>query len=303
MQARAIFGPRWFLVIAIAGPCCAVAQEDASVARDAGEALPGFVTPFRTATLGVARTGRLTRMPIDEGATVEAGALLFGLADEVQRVRAETARLRAESDLEIELARVRMDHAARELERMSELRGDSLASAKELADARSDAEAARIEYALTRRQREEAQLDWMLQERLLDQLSIRAPFDGYVSKRLKQLGETVEVGDGVMTLVQLDPLIVVLDCHLTFAHLIHEGDRLRVRPADAQWRAREGTVIFAGAAADAASQMIRVKLLVPNPDGNWLGGMKVYIQPGAAGHVCDHTKRQSALARTAPGRD
>jgi RND family efflux transporter MFP subunit len=287
----------------MAGSCWAGADDREPGAPGACDPLPGFVAPFRTATLGVALTGRITRLPVDEGQTVRAGELLFGLADEVQQVRADAARLKAESDLEVELARVRMEHAEHEFQRTTKLRGDSLASSKELADARSGAETARIEHALALRQREESRLDWALQERLLDQLSTRAPFDGYVSKRLKQLGETVEVGEGVIKLVQLDPLIVVLDCHLTFAHMIHQGDRLRVQPADSQWSAREGTVVFACAAADAASQMIRMKLLVANADGDWIGGMKVYIQPGAAGHVCDHTSRTPALAQTAPTHD
>lgn len=280
----------------------AAADEPRAAEPDATEWLPGFVTPFRTATLGVERLGRVAKLPVEEGEMVAAGDLLVGLADDVQRARAETARLKAESTLEIELARVRMEYADHELERTSSLRSDSLASAKELADARSAAESRRIEYQLALRDHEQARLDWALQQRLLDQYSIRAPFDGYVSKRLKQLGEATEEGEGVITLVQLDPLVVLLDCNLTFAHRIHEGDRLTVRPADSQWDPREGTVTFVGAAADAASQMIRVKLRVPNTDGEWLGGMKVYVRAGGGAEAGGMPQARKAAAPAAVAR-
>lgn len=243
---------------------------------EAGEVV-GFTAPLRSATLSVEGSERIASLEVQPGAYVRAGDVLARLRDEIQRIRAEIAARSANSTLEVELARVRMEHARRELERLESCRLDLAVAAKELADARAAYESAEIEHGIARLRHELAVLDFRLQSQLLEELVIRAPFDGYVLDVKKQVGETVEEGEGIVELVQLDPLLVVLDCPLELAHALREGDCLNVRAELEQFSARQACVQMVSRAADAASQTVRVRLLMDNHDRAWMAGLKVYV--------------------------
>ena len=240
----------------------------------------GFTVPFRVAMLAAEKTERIAALPVQRGAFVGAGDLLVSLSDEVQRTRTEMARRKAKSTLEIDLARVRMERAQRELQRLQRLTGDSAVASKELSDAQAAFDAMEIEYGIARLNHEQDVLDFALQSQMLDKLVIRAPFDGYVRELHKEIGETVEEGEGIVELAQLHPLLVVVDCPLNVAYELEEGARVRVRSADAHWEPRWASVLLVGRVADAASQTIRVKLLVENQDHAWLAGLKVYVDVG-----------------------
>lgn len=241
----------------------------------------GFTAPQHKATLAALQQGRIATFLVQEGQRVQAGALLVELEAEVQQARTEIARLEAESTLDIDLARVRLDWAERELERVVQLGGT--AAVKELSDARAEAEIRRVELALARRKHEQALVTYTLQRGVLEQHRIRASFDGYVSARLKDVGETVEEREGVLVLVQLDPLLACVDCPAELAAGIHQGDEYVVCPVDPRWPPRAGVVQFISPVVDAASQTIKVKLRIGNEDGQWPAGLSVAVDFSTAG--------------------
>ena len=238
----------------------------------------GITSPYREATLSVVQPGRIEQIKASEGSMIAEGSPVFALEAGVQRARTELARGNAESMLEVELAKAHLDRAERDLERLQRLHGNDDASSKELADARSAARIARLDYELAKFAHGQAALAYQREKELLDQFLIRAPFHGYVAEHLKHPGEAVEEGEGVIRLVQIDPLQVLTDCPLALAGSVKAGDRVRVRPAEGQWPALWGTVILASRVADGASQTFKVKLTVPNEDAAWMAGLKVMVK-------------------------
>ncbi len=299
-RRRQITGAALLLLSWSALPTASIAQEDA---LSAGELLTGFTAPMQRVTLAPVQTGRIADISVAEGEVVPAGTLMLQLDDRVQVQRVAIARALAESTLEIELAKVRRDQAARELERLTALDRTSAASSKELSDAQANAAATAVELAQAEFQHTQAQREYELQRRLLDELSVRAPFDGYIAERLKEVGDTVEEREGVFTLVQLDPLEVTFDCPLDeLGHLQAAQHVLVARPDDGTERV--GEVAFVSRVAHAASQTAKVKLHVPNADSAWIAGMRVHVdlaaRPTAA--QIQETQRQlrASRARTAP---
>jgi RND family efflux transporter MFP subunit len=256
-----------------------------TVAGDRGGAIPaysgaglsGFTAPSRKATLAALQQGRIAEYCIEEGREAGAGQVVVRIEDDVQRSRTEAARLDAESVLNIELSRVRLERAADELARFETLAGDAMASSKELKDARLAAQAAAIELSIAELEHQRAVTNHGTQRLLLEQLCIRAPFSGVISVHHKQAGETVEEREGLVTLVQLDPLLVTLDCPIEVVHGLQTGSSATVTPADARWTPRTGRIIYVNPVADAASQTCRVKLLVDNRDADWISGMRVTV--------------------------
>ena len=134
------------------------------------------------------------------------------------------------------------------------------------------------------------------ENKILREFRLRAPFSGYVTRHLKQVGETVDQLEGIVTLVQLDPLRVLVDCPLAMEQSVFLGDAVSIRLGEAPGEQRVGTVVLVSRVADGASQTFRIKLTVDNADGAWVAGAKVSVVFGA-------TERSSGanLDRAAPG--
>jgi RND family efflux transporter MFP subunit len=242
----------------------------------------GMTSPSRTATLAAVMHARIARIEAKEGTSVAEGDLVVALADGVQAARTEIARAGAESTYDIELAAARREHAQREWERLSKLHGDDHASSKELNDARTDARTTQLEHQLALFAHEQAARTHERERRILEEYRLRAPFSGYVVRHLKHEGETVDQLEGIVQLVQLDPLHVDLDCPIALAPLVRIGDRPWIRPTDPHWTPRLGTVVLASRVMDAGSQTFRVRLKVPNGDQAWPAGLKVIVDFGTS---------------------
>ncbi|MEP0846685.1 MAG: efflux RND transporter periplasmic adaptor subunit [Phycisphaerae bacterium] len=244
----------------------------------AARAIPGLTTPSRKALLAVPQTGRIKELVAREGQYVAAGDLIAVLDDDAQQTRVLLAKLKAECSLKIELGRVEYERAVGVLERLEQLRGESLAAAHEIRQAQADADSARLRWSLAQSEQQLDRQDFVLQSQLLDLLRLRAPFAGYVAEQHKEVGETVEAREAIVTLALLDPLTVVADCPLELARFVRPGASVTVRPADDQWPSRSASVTLASQVADPASQTLRLKLDVSNPDNVWIAGMKVLVE-------------------------
>lgn len=206
------------------------------------------------------------------------GEPIFSLADEAQQVRVQIAKAKAETTLAVELARARWEQTRQELERLADLHGEANATPKEYSDAVSEETITHLEFEQAQFKHTQDVLAYELEQAKLDELHIRVPFSGYVSRQIKEVGETVDEREFVVTLVQLNPLLVAVDCPLALAPLVHRNARVTVRPMDDHWAPRQGTVTLINAVADAASQTFKVKLTIDNEDGGWTSGMKVTVE-------------------------
>lgn len=282
----------------VAGPVCLCAAiafggalDDSATAAAVGSVLApsssartvtGIALPRRSFTLGpVQPGGRIASIPVAEGQVVKAGDILFALDDRVQSARTKIAEKQAESTLDVELTGVRLAWARQEASRLSRLGADSQASDREVRDARLGADTAKLEQAKAKFEHEQAGLRLALERCRLKELTVRAPFSGYVTGLLKQVGETIDERDGIVTMVELDPLNVLLNCPLRLAGSVNVGDKVAVKPTDARWPPRTGEVTFASRAADPASQTFQVRIRVPNKDGGWISGFKVTVSFGS----------------------
>ncbi|MDX2199879.1 MAG: efflux RND transporter periplasmic adaptor subunit [Phycisphaerae bacterium] len=290
------------LVALLASPPSAPApgspRPEAAV-TDSARTLVGFANPSRRVAFAATTRGRIGHISVEEGALVKADAPLLELDAELQRRRTEIARADAESKLEIELAKVRLDAALAEKTRIEALAEDRGASAKELSDAQALASAAAVEHKQAEFAQQQQERDFALQQEILDQHALRAPFDGYVVQVLKQAGDVVNELEPVIILAQLDPLEVIIECPVEVARGFSSGQTISVAPPSAAWPVRAGRIASINAVANAASQTVRLRILVPNADLAWPAGLKVTLQdpppPAAAA-----AGRRNALAATNP---
>jgi RND family efflux transporter MFP subunit len=269
----------FFLTLSFAGSTQVDEQKPSSPYAHP-EVILGITLPWQDVVLGSVKEGRIARIFVEEGQTVEAGTVLATLDNGTQLARVEMARTLAESTVEIELAKVKLEVAEHALERL--IRLSQHAPGKEVYEARSEVEKARLEIKVAELKHLQAMQSAELEELYLEQLNIRAPFSGFVTELIKRVGETVDVREGVIAMVELDPLAVSINCPLHLAGRIRRGDQFTVQPVDRHWLPKTGEVIFISRAADAASQTFRLKLKVKNDKDSWVSGLKVRVDLGKA---------------------
>jgi RND family efflux transporter MFP subunit len=251
--------------------------------------LVGLTGPYREAILAAVLPARIDALPVDEGARIRTGEVAVRLHDAVQVVKTEIAAAAAESTLAVDLARARWQRDQRNLERLTGLHGNDYASSKELSDAYAAAEIARLDYEIARFQHAQFERAHEREKHLLGEYRLRAPFDGYVTRHLKMVGETADQLEGIVKLVQVDPLRVTVDCPLALAQRIKVGDTALVRADPSDAPPRIGTVVLVSPVADGASQTFRVGLTVDNADGAWLAGAKATVVMSARPVTADAT--------------
>ncbi len=176
--------------------------------------LTGSVIAPRTSQLSSAEAGQVSELMVEIGDTVTQGQplLLLDSRDinlESQRARADLAQAEAERD-----------EAQRRVSEANQLSAQNFAASERrqrestLAAAQASLEARRADYELTQLQ--------------LERHQIRAPFDGMVTQRESNIGEWVNPGDSLLTLVDLASLRLDFSVPLS-AYQRFEGSQLEVR--------------------------------------------------------------------------
>jgi multidrug efflux pump subunit AcrA (membrane-fusion protein) len=188
--------------------------------------------------------GKLLEMNVEEGMSVTEGDVLavvddtqVQLALSLKRAEEEEARLKAENDVNLRDARNAEKLAEAEAESYRDLYKKNAVPLYEMRKKQLEAVRAtlRIELAENEMQIAQARYDAKRNEREMSQFeverrSITAPFDGYIESRIAQLGEWVQPGVPIVTLVQLDRLRVegVVNA-LSYGRQVTPGTPVRVR--------------------------------------------------------------------------
>ena len=187
-----------------------VARAQRGLVEDAvANSQAGTVKSRYRANVGVERAGRVQSIPSREGAKVRRGEVLIQLDPATSRTQLEAAR----RDLEtlramLESARAAAAKAERDYHRTQKLRASDLVSDQEMDQANTAREGAQAELSAAKARVERSSATVRLAQNELDHMIVRAPFDGVVSKRLVELGESVVPGQPVIELVNPDLLYV-----------------------------------------------------------------------------------------------
>jgi RND family efflux transporter MFP subunit len=121
-----------------------------------------------------------------------------------------------------------------------------------------------------------------LADRQLRDTDIRAPFDGYVEKRLVNLGELVKTQMPVMSIVRVDPLKVIAEIPEKMAPWIHDGQPVQLHVDAYPDRTFMGKVSRISPAVSTSTRAFPFEALVPNTDAVLKPGTfaRVHIESG-----------------------
>lgn len=211
--------------------------------------------------------GRITGIAADEGAPVEAGAVVLEIDPERRELELAAARARLTQTI-AQFAKER-----RQTERVRKLGEKDIASQQTLDEAEAALELARAELAASR-----AELG--VAERAVADASVAAPFAGRVARRHVQLGEFVQPGKALFELVALDPLEVVFSLTELDTERVSPGQDVEIRVGAFPDRRFRGVVRFVAPTVDPATRTLRIKAEVANAEGLLRPGLFASVSLG-----------------------
>lgn len=194
----------------------------------------GYVVARRQATVSAKTTGRIDEVLIEEGTTVEEGQVLARLDDSTARPQFELAQRQLEAARKgLQEIEVRVAEAARTFERTQKLRADKLVSESQLDTAQSELAALRARLEATKSDVKVAEGSLRVRKQELDDLVVRAPFDGVVVSKDAQPGEMVSpisagggyTRTGIATIVDMESREIEVDVNESFINRVSPGQK------------------------------------------------------------------------------
>lgn len=218
----------------------------------------GYLEARRQITVSSRAQGKIVEMPVDENQQVREGDLIARIEDDEQRAR-------------LKLAAAERRDAEREFRRKVELERRGSISRTELERAETHLQVAEAQHEL-------AQV-------ALDNTVVRAPIDGTVIRKIRDVGEFLTIGvtaDGdpgtaVVTLADLSAIDVELEIGETEIRKIEPGAPALVTPEARPERRYLARVVEVAAMADRDKGVVPVRVRIDAPDRDLLPDMTAAV--------------------------
>jgi membrane fusion protein, multidrug efflux system len=167
-----------------------------------------------------------------------------------------------ETVAQVEIARIALDQREREFEVAERLFQGGTMPETQLTSARSARDAAKAELARA--------------QAAVDRLQLKAPFSGIVDRVDVELGEWVQTGTPVATILALDPILVKAEVSEVNLASIRPGSAAKVTLVTGE--ELEGTVRLIAREATAETRTFPVEIELPNPGNLLSSGMTAEVK-------------------------
>jgi RND family efflux transporter MFP subunit len=267
--------------------------------------LVGTLAAVDQVTISSEADGKVSRILADLGDRVRAGQTLIQIDREKQQYsleqqKATLARALAqygaadpqhlpdvEKTPDVQKANADLVQAKQMFDRTTELFKRSLVPKQMLDDAATSLQSKQASYDLSlqtaknlRASIQGSEASMKLADRQLRDTEIRSPFDGYVEKRLVNLGELVKTQMPVMAVVRVDPLKVIAEIPEKMAPWIKDGQPVELHVDAYPDQTFIGKVSRISPAVNTATRAFPFEALVPNQDARLKPGTfaRVHIE-------------------------
>ncbi len=213
----------------------------------------GRSSPARTIEVKAETNGRVIAIGADRGRSVKKDGVIVRLD-----LRDRSARL---AQAKASVKEYKTNHKA-----LLKLKNDGYVSETQIAEVVAKLEGAKTELL-------RAEID-------LENMTIRAPFDGALATRDVEIGDFVRAGDVIASFIDNTKLIVSASLAEQDAQFVAVGDDATALLVTGQEVA--GKIRYISPVADSATRTFAVELEVPNPDGMLPAGVTSEIRIAGA---------------------
>jgi HlyD family secretion protein len=237
--------------------------------------------------IGFKVSGTLTELAADHGDRVETGQVLARIDTGEQKARVAKARaqvLSAEAALQVAEAVARKTAVlATQRGKVSQRRQLLLARqavSEEAAEdaqlnegvAKADVLVAQSEIEAAKAKLDDARAQYQFESVVLNQHELRAPFDGVIVTRAKELGSVMAAGEALFTLVAPETVWMLAYVDETRAGGIAEGQPVEIKLRSLPQKAFRGRVARIGIESDRVNEERRIYVTCADcPEGFYLG--------------------------------
>lgn len=249
------------------------------------QVFPCVSRPCELRELGVSIRGTIGDVSVKPGDRVKVGEEIVKIDDKAQLQTVELAKVSADDMSELRLAERNLQFREEELQLVESTHAQSATAPSELREARFQRDRAAIEVESAKFKVSANTITLKREQARLDEMRIRAPFDGAVLDVHKRAGETVDQGTTVVTVISIDPLWLEVNVDTRLAVQLQVG-----QPAVVEWEDIDnvdpmpGTIIFKSPAANAGARKIQLRVEVPNAKGvpSGMHGKVKFVKPAGA---------------------
>lgn len=227
--------------------------------------LIGTVEPWRASTVAAEVSGRVDSLEVRRGDTVRIDDVLARLGKGDLLFRLDAARARMNATL------VRLEKATDDLERSEKLFKRQAISAKEYKDARLRVEELKEDLAVTK-----AEISQIEDE--LDKKTVRAPFDGIVTRELTEIGQWVNKGGDIVHLVDLSVVRIMVDTPEKYVANIKIAEEVTVKIDALPNQSFKGKIHAIIPEGNREAHLFPVEIHLKNKDLAIKGGMLARIK-------------------------
>ncbi len=274
--------------------------------------LVGTLAAVDQVTISSEADGKVSRILADLGDRVTAGQPLIQVDHEKQQYNFDQQKATLERALaqlgapdpqhlpaiektpDVQKAAADLAQAKQAFDRANELFRRMLVPQQTLDDAGTALQSKQASYDLSlqnaknlRASIQASEASMKLADRQLRDTDIRAPFDGYVEKRLVNLGELVKTQMPVMAVVRVDPLKVIAEIPERMAPWIKVGQPVQLHVDAYPDQTFTGKVSRISPAVNTSTRAFPFEALVPNTDARLKPGTfaRVHVESGKVDNV------------------
>lgn len=220
--------------------------------------------PSADVALSFVQPGRIAEIHFKEGDQVKAEEVLVQLDDAVEQIR--LAQLRAESENRVQILAAEASLAQKQvdLKKLQIAAERNAATELEVEHAKLDVRIAELSLELATFEHEQAKRKYDELKQQISNMRLRTPVDGSIEAIDVEKGESVDSTGSVARVVRIDPLWIDVPVPVAKATNLKRGNAAQVEFPGPSGTSIDGTIVFVGAVADAASGTLRIRVEVPN---------------------------------------
>ena len=248
--------------------------------------ISGFTEPYFDALLGISAIGRVAKIHLPEGTTVEKGQVILELDQQLETLEVQRRKLLWASKAEVQ-------SAARQAKTLKL----HLTATKDLYKTtgsvpREELENQELEHALAVDELKRLQdaerrekIEYGIANQQLSRRSLRAPFSGQIAELLINVGENCELDTPLVHLVNTSHGYFVANVELSVSQKLTRGQTVELQlQSGLETVSRNAEIVFISPVVDPASGLRKIKAQFDNPHGN--------IIPGVAGVMILNAEKQ-----------
>lgn len=228
--------------------------------------------PSKDRTISFIRAGLVAKVLVKDDDIVQTGQVLAKLDDAAERIQLEQLKATAEDTTEIEAEKAQLHHARIELQLKEDAHEKNVAPMLEVMQAQTQVKIAEARVKIAEFKRRMNNLKYEEAKLQIERMELKSPIEGIVDEIAVDEGEAVDTQmRPVMRIISIDPMWIDVNVPTPQArNHLRKGQSAQVAFKGLA-QARTGNIIKVASDADPASDTVRVRVELPNPEKRGTG--------------------------------